>query len=95
MKNNRMALVGDTDDSGRIQQEHARKDRETRIAALAVDRSRYLGDAGQAIERRLAPLTGVALARKEKCDELVRAAKADESLTTYQVLVGLAGLSEE
>ncbi len=69
-----------------------RKAREARLEAYAVDRSRYQGDAGLVAMRRLDPLQGAAAARRDRCDERTRAAKADASLSVYAVWRRLAAL---
>lgn len=59
--------------------------RASRIDALVVDRARYQGGAGAAIERRFLPLAPDEQACKDRCAEKVRAAKHDTSLSPYEV----------
>lgn len=80
--NHGLALVGHYE---------SRKARDARIDAWAVDRSRYEGDAGLAAMRRLDPLTGSAAAYRDRCEERTRTAKADASMSLYEVRRRLCG----
>lgn len=56
-----------------------------RVDAYGVDRSILHGSSGVDLARRLRPLEPQEQAFKDRCDEKVRRAKEDDTLTPYEV----------